>query len=96
MRLVAQRLILRWRHGVAGRPAGRPAGAKESFAIDLGKQGQLQLVRESSTEFVLARRYRPTPTQHFTRTERAPLTCDTLLAAFRAADTIIDKRFRGV
>ena len=61
----------------------------------MGKYGQLKLVRETPTAFALIRKYRPTSDKHFTKTERLPLPSDTLLAAFRAADTVIDKRFRG-
>ena len=79
-------------------PTPRPtpvAGKPESYAVDLGKFGQLRLVRESATEFALVRKYRPAANKHFTRTERVRLPSDTLLSAFRAADTVVDKRFRG-
>ena len=74
---------------------GRWLGERDAFAVDLGKYGQLKLVRETPTAFALIRKYRPTSDKHFTKTERLALPSDTLLAAFRAADTVIDKRFRG-
>jgi len=70
-------------------------GEAEAYGIDLGRYGMLRLVRETTAQFALLRRFRPTTAKHFTRTERITITADTLLAAFRAADTIIDRRFGG-